>query len=58
MSSNSGPLVSIQNDFAARSAASKSFQVDAAALAAALRREIRGEVRFDNVSRALYATDG
>jgi len=58
MSSNSGPLVSIQNDFAARSAASKSFQVDAAALAAALRREIRGEVRFDNGSRALYATDG
>ena len=58
MSSNPGPLISIQNDFAARSAASKSFQVDAAALAAALRREIRGEVRFDNGSRALYATDG
>src|SRR6202040_3179418 len=31
--------------------------VDAAALAAALRREIRGEVRFDDGSRALYATD-
>jgi len=33
------------------------LNVDAAALAAALRREIRGEVRFDNGSRALYSTD-
>jgi FAD/FMN-containing dehydrogenase/Fe-S oxidoreductase len=31
--------------------------VDAAELAAALRREIKGEVRFDNGSRALYSTD-
>ena len=31
--------------------------VDAAALAAALRREISGEVRFDDGARALYATD-
>jgi FAD/FMN-containing dehydrogenase len=31
--------------------------VDAAALARALAREIRGEVRFDDGSRALYATD-
>ncbi|HVT45184.1 MAG TPA: FAD-linked oxidase C-terminal domain-containing protein [Thermoanaerobaculia bacterium] len=31
--------------------------VDAAALAAALRKAIRGEVRFDDGSRALYATD-
>ncbi|HSS45448.1 MAG TPA: FAD-linked oxidase C-terminal domain-containing protein [Thermoanaerobaculia bacterium] len=31
--------------------------VDAAALASALRRKIRGEVRFDDGSRALYATD-
>jgi FAD/FMN-containing dehydrogenase len=31
--------------------------VDAAALAAELRRELRGEVRFDAGSRALYATD-
>jgi FAD/FMN-containing dehydrogenase len=30
----------------------------ARALAAALRREIRGEVRFDRGSRALFATDG
>jgi FAD/FMN-containing dehydrogenase len=30
----------------------------ATVLAAALRRELRGEVRFDRGSRALYATDG
>lgn len=33
------------------------LNVDAAALAAALQREVRGEVRFDNGSRALYSTD-
>lgn len=32
--------------------------LDAQALATELRNEIRGEVRFDNGSRALYATDG
>src|SRR5947209_17215157 len=32
--------------------------LDAAALGAALLRQLRGEVRFDNGSRALYATDG
>src|SRR5438309_3987366 len=32
--------------------------VDAASLVSALRRHLRGEVRFDNGSRALYATDG
>src|SRR4051812_24214281 len=32
--------------------------VDAAKLARHLRAAIRGEVRFDNGSRALYATDG
>jgi FAD/FMN-containing dehydrogenase/Fe-S oxidoreductase len=31
--------------------------VDAAALAAALRREVSGDVRFDDGSRALYSTD-
>src|SRR5215472_242769 len=31
---------------------------DSTALESALRRELRGEVRFDNGSRALYATDG
>ena len=35
----------------------QSLNVDAAALASALRREVRGEVRFDSVSRALYSTD-
>ncbi|MGZ5154569.1 MAG: FAD-binding oxidoreductase, partial [Burkholderiales bacterium] len=35
-----------------------SAQLDAAALEAALRRHLRGEVRFDAGSRALYATDG
>jgi FAD/FMN-containing dehydrogenase/Fe-S oxidoreductase len=46
------------DNFAALAHASKSAQVDAAALAAALKRNIRGEVRFDDGSRALYATDG
>lgn len=32
--------------------------VDAKALAAALERKVRGEVRFDAGSRALYSTDG
>jgi FAD/FMN-containing dehydrogenase/Fe-S oxidoreductase len=32
--------------------------VDAAALAEALRAEVRGEIRFDRGTRALYATDG
>ena len=38
--------------------AAKSAQVDAAALAEALRAEVRGEIRFDRGTRALYATDG
>jgi FAD/FMN-containing dehydrogenase/Fe-S oxidoreductase len=33
-------------------------QLDASALEASLRRHLRGEVRFDSGSRALYATDG
>jgi FAD/FMN-containing dehydrogenase/Fe-S oxidoreductase len=32
--------------------------IDAGALEAALRRHLRGEVRFDSGSRALYSTDG
>jgi FAD/FMN-containing dehydrogenase/Fe-S oxidoreductase len=36
---------------------SRSSQLDSAALESALRRHLRGEVRFDNGSRALYATD-
>ncbi len=35
-----------------------SAQLDASALEASLRRHLRGEVRFDSGSRALYATDG
>jgi FAD/FMN-containing dehydrogenase/Fe-S oxidoreductase len=31
---------------------------DSSGLESALRRQVRGEVRFDNGSRALYATDG
>ncbi len=31
--------------------------VDAAALASALKRSVRGEVRFDDSARAMYATD-
>ena len=33
-------------------------QLDAVALEASFRRHLRGEVRFDSGSRALYATDG
>jgi FAD/FMN-containing dehydrogenase/Fe-S oxidoreductase len=35
-----------------------STQLDPSALEAALRRHLRGEIRFDSGSRALYATDG
>lgn len=35
----------------------QSLNIDAAALASALRNSIRGEVRFDDGARALYATD-
>ncbi len=35
----------------------QSLNVDAAALAAALKRETGAEIRFDNGSRAVYATD-
>jgi len=38
--------------------AARSAPVDAPALADALRCNLRGEVRFDQGSRALYATDG
>ncbi len=44
-------------DFAELARAARSADVDAAGLAAALRSRLRGEVRFDNGSRALYATD-
>ena len=38
--------------------AAKSASVDVVALSEALKSRIRGEVRFDSGSRALYATDG
>src|SRR5213083_1091843 len=38
--------------------AAKTAQIDSAGLESALRRHLRGEVRFDAGSRALYATDG
>jgi FAD/FMN-containing dehydrogenase/Fe-S oxidoreductase len=38
--------------------ATRASVVDTPALAEALRRHVRGEVRFDSSSRALYATDG
>src|SRR5262249_4303767 len=45
-------------DISARALAARNESVDALALEAALRRHLRGEVRFDAGSRALYATDG
>src|SRR5438034_7117236 len=44
-------------DFEELARAAKSAKVDADGLAAALRRNLQGEVRFDDGSRALYATD-
>ena len=44
--------------FAALAKAAKSASPDVAGLSAALRRNLRGEVRFDDGARALYATDG
>src|SRR5438128_9375965 len=43
--------------FADLALAAKSPSVDADSLHAALRRHLRGEIRFDQGSRALYATD-
>ena len=44
-------------NFAELARAAKSVTVDAERLAAALKAEVSGEVRFDSASRALYATD-
>src|SRR6267143_3379302 len=53
------PLVSITPEaYTARAQVARSAQIDRVALAEALRAEIRGDVRFDDGSRALYATDG
>src|SRR6266436_2656485 len=44
--------------FAELAQAAKSAEVDAPSLAESLRAQIRGDIRFDRGSRALYATDG
>jgi FAD/FMN-containing dehydrogenase/Fe-S oxidoreductase len=46
------------DNFADLARAAKSAMVDASGLAAVLSHRVRGEVRFDDGSRALYATDG
>jgi FAD/FMN-containing dehydrogenase/Fe-S oxidoreductase len=46
------------SNFADLASAAKSAVVDANGLASALGRHVRGDVRFDDGSRALYATDG
>src|SRR5271170_5072916 len=48
----------MQSNFAELARAAKSAVVDANRLASALRQQVRGDVRFDDGSRALYATDG
>jgi FAD/FMN-containing dehydrogenase/Fe-S oxidoreductase len=48
----------MSDSFAELAQAAKSAQVDALGLAESLRKKIRGEVRFDRGTRALYATDG
>src|SRR5258708_11270865 len=45
-------------DVSARALAARAESVDVPSLEAALRRHLRGEVRFDAGSRALYAVDG
>src|SRR6476659_7440769 len=47
----------MSDNFVAIASAARSSVVDAAALEQALRQSVRGDVRFDNGSRALYATD-
>src|SRR6201987_1171627 len=54
----SSPTPSSPDEFSVRARAAKSVVVDSTALADALRRSVRGEVRFDDGSQALYATDG
>src|ERR1700675_3602409 len=46
------------DNFVAIASAARSSVVDATALEEALRKNLRGDVRFDSSSRALYATDG
>ncbi len=46
------------SNFAELARAAKSAVVDAKGLASALSHQVRGDVRFDDGTRALYATDG
>src|ERR1700690_3244631 len=48
----------MSNNFVAIASAARTSAVDAAALEQALSKNLRGDVRFDSSSRALYATDG
>jgi len=48
----------MQDRFADLARAAKSADVNSGELAVALRKNVSGEVRFDDGSRALYATDG
>src|SRR6266849_3756092 len=48
----------MSHNFVEIASAARTSIVDAAGLESALRGHIRGEVRFDSGSRALYATDG
>src|SRR5437660_9399967 len=48
----------MQDRFADLARAAKSVSVNSEELAVALRRSVSGEVRFDDGSRAMYATDG
>ena len=52
------PSSSSPDLWSARANAAKSAVVDAAGLEVKLRRHVRGDVCFDQGSRALYATDG
>jgi FAD/FMN-containing dehydrogenase/Fe-S oxidoreductase len=55
---SSSPLFAIRPGFSSLSRAPEPSSIDSDSLALALRAEVRGEVRFDRGSRALYATDG
>jgi FAD/FMN-containing dehydrogenase/Fe-S oxidoreductase len=50
-------LTPVPESYESRANASKATHVDVESLATALRAQIRGEVRFDPGTRALYATD-
>jgi FAD/FMN-containing dehydrogenase/Fe-S oxidoreductase len=50
--------ISTSYDVSARALTARSEAVDGPSLEAALRRHLRGDIRFDSGSRALYATDG